>query len=53
MVIAYCRVSTDYPEHLGSLKIQQSYFVAIIRENPNWQFVKIYCYMRSALRIKN
>ena len=39
-IAAYCRVSTNYPEQLGSLEIQKSYFETMIRENPNWQFVK-------------
>ena len=38
-VAACCRVSTSHPEQLESLN---SYFETIIRENPNWQFVKIY-----------
>ena len=35
-IAAYCRVSTNYPEQLGSLEIQKSYFETMIRENPNW-----------------
>lgn len=31
VVAAYCRVSTNHPEQIGSLKIQESYFEAIIR----------------------
>ncbi|MGN8937099.1 hypothetical protein [Bittarella sp. HCP28S3_D9] len=34
-VAAYCRVSTNHPEQLGSLEIQKSYFETMIRENPN------------------
>ena len=52
-VAAYCRVSTNYPEQFGSLETQKSYFETIIRENPNWQFVKIYSDVGSALRIQN
>lgn len=52
-IAAYCRVSTNYPEQLGSLEIQKSYFETMIRENPNWQFVKIYSDVGSALRTKN
>lgn len=37
MVAAYCRVSTNHPEQIGSLKIQESYFEAIIRaERYEW-----------------
>ncbi len=49
-VAAYCRVSTNHPEQFGSLETQKSYFETIIRENPNWQFVKIYSDVGSALR---
>lgn len=52
-VAAYCRVSTNHPEQLESLEIQKSYFETMIRENPNWQFVKIYFDVGSALRTKN
>ena len=51
-VAAYCRVSTNYPEQFGSLETQKSYFETIIRENPNWQFVKIYSDVGSPLRTK-
>ena len=51
-VAAYCRVSTNHPEQFGSLEIQKSYFEAMIRENPNWQFVKIYSDVGSGLRTK-
>ena len=40
------RVRTSHPEQLESLN---SYFETIIRENPNWQFVKIYFDIGSAL----
>ena len=50
---AYCRVSTNHPEHFGSLKIQKSYFETMNRENPNWKFVKIYSDVGSALRTQN
>ena len=49
---AYCRVSTNHLEQLGSLEAQKSYFQTMIRENPNWQFVKIYSDVGSALRTK-
>ena len=52
-VVSYCRVSTNHPEQLGSLETQKSYFETMIRENPNWQFVKIYSNVGSALRTKN
>ena len=51
-VAAYCRVSTNYPEQFGSLGTQKSYFETMIRENPNWQFVKIYSDVGFALRTK-
>ena len=40
-VAAYCRVSTNHPDQFESLETQKSYFETMIRENPNWQFVKI------------
>jgi len=40
-------------EQLRSLEIQKSYFETMIQENPNWQFVKIYSDVGSALRTKN
>lgn len=49
-VAAYCRVSTNHPDQFGSLETQKAYFETIIRENPNWQFVKIYSDIGSALR---
>ena len=52
-VAAYCWVSTDHPEQIGSLETQKSYFETIIRNNPNWQFVKIYSDIGSALRSQN
>ena len=52
-IAAYCRVSTNYPEQFGSLETQKSYFETMIRENPSWQFVKIYSDVGSALRTKN
>lgn len=51
-VVAYCRVSTNSEEQLESLKIQQAYFGRTIQENPNWQFIKIYSDVSSALRMK-
>ena len=52
-VAAYCRVSTNYPEQFGSLETQKSYFETIIRENPNWQFVKIYLNRVRILELKS
>lgn len=49
-VAVYCRVSTNHPDQFGSLETQKAYFETIIRENPNWQFVKIYSDIGSALR---
>ena len=51
-VAAYCRVSTNHPAQFGSLEIQKSYFETMILENSNWQFVKIYSDVGSALRSK-
>jgi hypothetical protein len=51
-VAVYCRVSTNHLEQLGSLEVQKSYFQTMIRENPNWQFVKIYSDVGFALRTK-
>ena len=39
---AYCRISTNHPEPFGSLETQKSYFETMIKENPNWKFVKIF-----------
>ena len=50
---AYCRVSSNHPEQFGSLEIQKSYFKTMVRKNPNWQFLKIYSDVGSALRTKN
>lgn len=52
-VAAYCRISTNSPEQLHSLEVQQSYYEMIIRENPSWQLVKIYADIGSALRIQS
>ena len=52
-VAAYCQVSTNHPEQFGSLEKPKSYFEIMIRDNPNWQFVKIYFDIGSALRTKN
>ncbi|MCL2860953.1 MAG: recombinase family protein [Firmicutes bacterium] len=41
-VTAYIRVSTDSLEQEGSLKLQREYFEALIRANPNWEYVEIY-----------
>lgn len=41
-VAAYARVSTDMDEQLNSYKAQISYYTQHIKENPEWQFVKVY-----------
>lgn len=52
-VAAYFRVSTNHTEQLGSLEIKGFYFETIIQENPNWQFVKVYFDVGSALQTNN
>lgn len=41
-VAAYARVSTDIDEQLNSYEAQISYYTQHIKENPEWQFVKVY-----------
>ena len=41
-VSAYARVSTDMDEQLNSYEAQISYYTQHIKENPEWQFVKVY-----------
>ena len=52
-VAAYCRISTNHRKQVESLAIQRSYFETIIRESLNWQFMKVYSDIGSALRTKN
>ncbi|SFG92447.1 Site-specific DNA recombinase [Desulfotomaculum arcticum] len=39
---AYCRVSTDSKEQESSYESQVNYYIAYIRNNPDWTFVDIY-----------
>lgn len=41
-VAAYCRVSTVLEEQQGSYDLQQSYYEAMIKNNPKWEFAGIY-----------
>ena len=41
-VAAYCRVSTDSDEQLGSLETQMKSYTNYIRKQPNWTFAGIY-----------
>ena len=41
-VAAYARVSTGSEEQLGSVEAQKDYFVKLIRQRPDWEFVGIY-----------
>jgi site-specific DNA recombinase len=41
-VAAYCRVSTDHDEQLGSLSYQQKYYQDLIKSTRGWLMVGIY-----------
>ena len=41
-VAAYCRVSTDGDEQLGSFASQKAYYEDKIRENPQWALAGIF-----------
>lgn len=41
-VAAYCRVSTDKEEQLGSLESQRKYFAEYIEKAENWELVEVY-----------
>lgn len=41
-VAAYCRVSTDHADQINSLESQKLYFNNYIKNNSNWEFVRIY-----------
>lgn len=41
-VAPYCRVSTDKDDQANSFESQKLYFEEKIRENPDWELVKIY-----------
>ena len=46
-VAAYCRVSTDGDEQLGSFASQKAYYEDKIRENPQWALAGILRMKRS------
>lgn len=41
-VAAYCRVSTDSDEQLGSLETQMKHYETFIRANPEWTLSGVY-----------
>ena len=41
-VAAYCRVSTQEEQQVGSFEMQIHHFTKRIESNPNWQLVEIY-----------
>ena len=41
-VAAYCRVSTDMDEQIGSLETQNTHYEALINANPEWEFAGLY-----------
>lgn len=41
-VSAYCRVSTDSGEQLGSYESQKKHYAKLIKEHENWQLIGIY-----------
>ena len=41
-VAAYARVSTENEEQEGSYEIQVEYYTALIKNTPDWEFVKVY-----------
>lgn len=41
-VAAYARVSTEKDEQQNSYDAQIDYYTALIRNNPEWEFVDIY-----------
>ena len=41
-VAAYCRVSTTLEEQQGSYNLQETYYEAMIKKNPDWEFAGIY-----------
>ena len=41
-VAAYCRVSTDQDEQLGSYRFQQEHYEDFISEHPGWALAGIY-----------
>ena len=51
-VAAYCRVSTDHEEQLGSLENQMKFYTDYIRNQINWTLTGIYSDNASGVRIK-
>ena len=51
-VAAYCRVSTDSEEQLGSLENQIEFYTNYIRKQINWTLAGIYSDNASSVRIK-
>ena len=51
-VAAYCRVSTDREEQLGSPENQMKFYTNYIRKQPNWMFAGIYLDNASGVRLK-
>ena len=41
-VAAYCRVSTEQEEQLGSFENQVSYYTELINKNPDWEMAGIF-----------
>ena len=51
-VAAYCRVSTNSDEQLGSLKTQIEFYTNYIRKQINWTLIGIYSDNASGVRLK-
>ena len=51
-VAAYCRVSTDHEEQLGSLENQMKFYTYYIRNQINWTLAGIYSDNASGVRTK-
>ena len=52
-VAAYCRVSTDHDEQLGSLSYQQKYYQDLIESTSGWLMVGIFADCASGRNITN
>ena len=51
-VAAYCRVSTDREEQLGSLENQMKFYTDYIRKQLNWVLAGIYSDNASGVRLR-
>lgn len=51
-VAAYCRVSTDSEEQLGSLETQTKFYTSYILKQSNWTLAGIYSDNASGVRLK-